>query len=83
MFNASNSRHYGCFPKPESMWEMKSESQFSLKHSYGDALEAKIEREDNSSRFLSLKTFRVENRLWALKPDKLGFESQLCHSVAK
>ena len=41
---------------------MKSESQFSLKQSYGDALEAKIEREDNSSRFLSLKTFRVEKR---------------------
>ena len=62
MLKASNSRHYGCFPKQESMWEMKSESQFSLKQSYGDALEAKIEREDNSSRFLSLKTFRVEKR---------------------
>ena len=67
----------------KNLWEMNSESQFFLKHSYGDALEAKIEREDNSSRPLSLKTFRAEKRLWALKPDKLRFASQLCHSVAK
>lgn len=32
---------------------------------------------DNSSRPLSLKPFRAEKRIWALKPDKLGFESLL------